>query len=550
MTSTLDFAAEKQRLLASLRDLDEALAAAEEVTQVDFGDLRQKIARASSAVAVERFSIALFGAFSDGKTTLAGALLRRTDLRTGPEPCTDDIVELAVGDYLVVDTPGLFPLGLTHEDRTRKYISEANLILFVLPPQNPLKESHREVVTWLLQDLGKLHGTVFVVNKMDEVADVEDDEEFQGSAAILREVVLKTLGRYLQRPTTAAVVCVAADPRQLGLEYWVAHPEEYERLSRIEELRHLMNKAVREARRGLILRAGFDVLREARDNSVERIDGAIRAVNEQLKVSENGRREISEEISELEKDSRDTWDALMKEFENERKRLVLGISAQADAQKLATYILAEIGKDGDELIRRVDRLITTHAEPLAGNARRRMEHIEASISFQKDAQKQVFDTVGKVGVRLAAWLAGQTTRGMADAILRMNRAWRFTRFKPWGAVKVASKFKAVGKILALLGPILDVVSVVIEVLTQRQLTKRKGELTDAVDGLFREVRDELTLPALRIECCPGLEEAREVLRSLAQEQEDYRTVCEKLVVAKQALDAAVLEETADIHGFQ
>ena len=156
MTNSMDFSAEKSRLLTELNILNEHLAAAEQATEVDLADMRHKLAHARSAVAAERFSIALFGAFSDGKTTIANALLGRSDLLTGPEPTTDVVTKFASGDYVIVDTPGLFPVGLKHEERTRKYISEANLILFVLPPQNPLKDSHREVVAWLLNDLGKL----------------------------------------------------------------------------------------------------------------------------------------------------------------------------------------------------------------------------------------------------------------------------------------------------------------------------------------------------------------------------------------------------------
>jgi hypothetical protein len=197
--------------------------------------------------------------------------------------------------------------------------------------------------------------------------------------------------------------------------------------------------------------------------------------------------------------------------------------------------MAEIGKDGDELLRRVGRLITTYAEPLAGSAKRRMEHIDASFEVQKDAQKKVFDAVGKVGTRLGAWLAGQSTRALADAVLSMNRAAKLTKFKPWGAVKVASKFKTIGKIVALLSPVLDVLSVAIDIWKERQLKKKGAELTESVDGFFREIRDEFTLAHLRAECCPGLEEAQKVLAGLTDEQGDYRAVRDKLEEAERVL---------------
>ena len=531
----MDFPAEKQRLLADLRAFDERLAAAEKATEVDLGQMREMLAHACSAVAAERFSIALFGAFSDGKTMIVSALLGRSDLRTGPEPCTDDITEIATGDYTIVDTPGLFPIGLMHEERTRKYISEANLILFVLSPQNPLKESHRGVVAWLLNDLGKLNATVFVVNKMDEVADVEDPEDFDETAGIKREVVFETLARYVGKPVSPAVVCVAADPRRKGLAYWLAHPEQYAPLSRIGDLRDRLDVTMKEAKRTLILRAGLDVLREARPESLDRIRDAIRALDEQLKVAANSRREISEEIEAIEEDSRQAWKGLMTEFENERKRLILGINNQADAGKLRDYVMAEIGKDGDELLRRVDRLITDYAEPLVGSARRRMENIDASLRFEMAAAKKVFAAVTKVGGKLGTWLARQSTRALADTILNMNRAAKFTKFKPWGAVKIANKFKTFGKILVFVGPVLDVLSVALTVWSDRQLQKKKAELVESVDGFFQEIRDDLTLAQLRAECCPGLEETQKVFEGLGKEQSHYQAVRDKLEDAERAI---------------
>ena len=103
----------------------------------------------------------------------------------------------------------------------------------------------------------------------------------------------------------------------------------------------------------------------------------------------------------------------------------------------------------------------------------------------------------------------------------MNRAVKLTKFKPWGAMKVASKFKAIGKIVALLGPFLDALSVAIDLWTDHQLKKKRTELTESVEGFFREIRDELTLDHLRAECCPGLEEAQKVLDGLAAEQGQY-----------------------------
>ena len=93
--------------------------------------------------------------------------------------------------------------------------------------------------------------------------------------------MLETLSRYVGKPVHPDIVCVAADPRQKGAAYWLAHREEYDRLSRVGELRHLMDALMAEAKRKLIIRAGFDVLREARGESLIRIHRAVRVIEEQ-----------------------------------------------------------------------------------------------------------------------------------------------------------------------------------------------------------------------------------------------------------------------------
>ncbi len=60
-----------------------------------------------------------------------------------------------------------------YKDITKKYISEAHLILYALNPSNPIKESHKDDLNWLFRTLNLLSRTIFVISRFDEEADIE-----------------------------------------------------------------------------------------------------------------------------------------------------------------------------------------------------------------------------------------------------------------------------------------------------------------------------------------------------------------------------------------
>ncbi len=87
-----------------------------------------------------------------------------------------------------------------YEDLTRRYISEAHLIFYVVDATNPLKESHSDIVKWVLRDLNKLSSTIFVINKMDEVTSLTDQALFDEQAAIKKANLKGKLQRAADLP--------------------------------------------------------------------------------------------------------------------------------------------------------------------------------------------------------------------------------------------------------------------------------------------------------------------------------------------------------------
>jgi len=137
----------------------------------------------------------------------------------------------------------------------------------VVDATNPLKESHQDIVRWVLRDLNKLSSTIFIINKMDEVADLRDAEEFQQQSTIKKTNLLDKLQRFVDltpaERKAVNVVCVASNPNSRGLEFWLEQKDLYDQRSRINELKrvtqHVLDGSGRET---LIKKTGIDVVRD------------------------------------------------------------------------------------------------------------------------------------------------------------------------------------------------------------------------------------------------------------------------------------------------
>ena len=137
----------------------------------------------------QKLKVALIGGFSEGKTSIAAAWLGRIDkssMKICQQESSDEVNVYDVDSEIeLIDTPGLFGfkekynddehIVEKYKDITKKYVSEAHLVLYVMDPTNPIKASHKDDLQWLFRDLGLLSRTVFVLSRFDEVADMEDD---------------------------------------------------------------------------------------------------------------------------------------------------------------------------------------------------------------------------------------------------------------------------------------------------------------------------------------------------------------------------------------
>lgn len=322
----------KHRYEAVLRKLKE-LSACGGACVEDCEQIEKKLAE----LAGETVSIALVGAFSDGKTSVIAGLAGETldGMEIAIDEATDGIhvyePHAAKMPCRMVDTPGLFGEkgkemegGFRRfEEITHGYLKEAHVILYVVESENPLKNSHKELLWHLLRTLGKADRTIFVINRMDDVVDVTNAEAYAEMAEIKKNTVRMRLqeliGLSMEEVDRARIVCVAADPGRKGMAVWKEHRDVYAKRSHMDELRTAVSEflAAHSAERLLdaaALETAYTVLRENVEkvqrrcndfarNAVPQLEESIRRQKSEKerieKCAEQAARDCDEELADL-----------------------------------------------------------------------------------------------------------------------------------------------------------------------------------------------------------------------------------------------------------
>ncbi|MCO7517314.1 dynamin family protein [Pseudomonas guariconensis] len=508
------FDASKTEVIKSLDNLQK-LVGALEALGLDVSQDIDKIKKAIGDVQSDVLRIALLGAFSDGKTSVVAGWLGQVmkDMKIDTNESSDALAIYRPDNLQdrceIVDTPGLFGdkektaengALVQYGDITKNYISEAHLIFYVVDATNPLKESHQDIVRWVLRDLNKLSSTIFVINKMDEVADLRDTEEFEQQSTIKKNNLLDKLQRFVD--LTAAereainVVCVASNPNSRGLEFWLEQKDLYDQRSRISELKqvtqHVLDGSGRET---LIKKTGIDVVRDVLGKKI-----AV-AQDELIKfklLADNQRRDsarMQEDIAEGKRKVLATVGNLYEELNNLETDLLNSIRTLPRDQVHA-FLEAQIGFSnndiGEKLRFRIDHLFSTafnQSSSIMSGISAKIEHQLDSASDFADsitasalsASSRALTAVSKIpveSIKNGVFLARETLKNLTGYVYK---------FKPWEATKLAANISRwAGPIGAGIQVLTDVISVAQQQRAEAELKQLQNDLAEVVKSHFAE----------------------------------------------------------------
>lgn len=525
------FSKEKNRLIKILGKLLEKFSEIENKFNVDLNELKSKIKVATTNIEQEKFSIAFFGAFSDGKSTILSALTNRLDIKISPEPTTDRIDAYTYGDYLIIDTPGLFSEHQMHDELTKKYISEANVVIYTVSPTNPLKESHAPTIKWLLKDLDKLDSTIFVINKMDEVADITDDEDFDKMCRIKREVVKNTLNSYLDNQVEPKIICVAANPGGKGLEYWLKgeNLDIYQKYSRINKLKDSMEEFINKSKDTLVNKAGISVIKDSISQLQSQLNDLLEKLEKAKMITNSQIEELQRRLSLLDKEISQQYINIKEELLRYRESLVVKIQTCANINELRNFYLTEIGEEAHIINEKIDLIIKKYLINIDEMAENIERQIEQSVNFHDELDSKLLSSLSKVGAKFGEKILSMSNKKIMSKLFELRRNSKILRdlikFKSGGqAMQWASKWvvriKGFGKAMKALPIVTETLDILLKIWNEKRFKREKSDITNMISNLFREFLEDFTEDSFKSDYFPFLNNIRDMIEELEYKEKE------------------------------
>lgn len=535
MEKTLDvFKAQQSRNVHILDELTAFLEQGEKVGVPVDVQLINKIEAAKENAANGKLKIALIGGFSEGKTSIAAAWMGRLDkanMNISHQESSNDVKVYDVGsDFVLIDTPGLFGFKEQfnedtravekYKDMTKKYISEAHLILYVMNSTNPIKESHKADLEWLFRTLNLLERTVFVLSRFDEVADVEDEDDYAANVEVKRQNVRARLDDLLALTSlehdALNIVAVAANPFDMGTEYWLDNPEKFRALSHISELQDATSDKIEKSGGALALseETKKSVIRDILTRKLpEAIANDVRIRQEVEDLSSIHVR-LSKELLTMQRDIAEARISLNNFVLDYFKDLIL----RARGLSLETYMEffeSEIGEQGIIIDTRLDNEFARRVQSV-NNA---IQKMHLGYSAEINHYNGNMAAMGKQGLNYVVksnLINSATVIAARDGVVSVGKMaglelGKLLKFKPWGAIKFA---KGLNGALVFAG-------VALELWDTYSQAKREAEFKKMIDSMisnFNQQRDGL------ISVLGGSEFARDYFTGFALMQDEMASL--------------------------
>lgn len=455
----------------------------------------------------DKLKIALIGGFSEGKTSIAAAWMEKLDkstMKISHQESSNEVKVYEVGsDFVLIDTPGLFGFKEQfnadtntiekYKDLTKKHVSEAHLVLYVMNSTNPIKESHKEDLQWLFRSLNLLPRTIFVLSRFDEVADVEDEQDYLTNLAIKKENITNRLNDMInlsqQELASLSIVAVAANPFDQGIDYWLRNMEEFKALSHISNLQDATNHKIQACggteELDYDMRASIisDVLYKQLPVAIE-TDAIVTKEVEKLDTLQS---RLKEQLATTEQQINVTRINLREFVTSYFSDLIMQVKG-CSLETFADFCEREIGSEGVVL----NQKLQNEFERQMGSITLSVEKMNASFDGEVNHFNATIRDLGKNGINHALkgnLVNNQTILATRDGIVSVAKTIGFDigkalKFKPYGAINLA---KGVNGALAFAG-------VALELWDSYERYKKEQEFVKAVSKMvnnFEKQRSEL-----------------------------------------------------------
>ncbi len=310
-------------------------------------------------------------------------------------------------------------------------------------------------MNWLFRTLNLLARTIFIISRFDEEADIEDEQDYNKRFEIKKENIQNRLNNLIslskEEKESLAIVAVAANPFDLGVEHWLEHKEEFQKLSHIKTLQDATQKKIKENGGKLT------IIEESQKSVIQDV------IHRQMPLAKRAQQDIKREMEYLNKmieKRRKDLQNLDKEISQARANLREFITRyfsdlilQVSGTSLETFndfAMREIGDEGINIETRVQNAFERETQGIFNEMAKIGTSFDADLNFFE----KYAGTLGKIGINFlnqSGFINTTNIKLARDGIAAVGKSvgidWAF-KFKPWGAVKLAGNLN---KALPLIG---------------------------------------------------------------------------------------------------
>lgn len=461
-----------------------------------------------------KLKIALIGGFSEGKTSIAAAWLGRLDesMKISQAESSNEVKVYEVDNKVqLIDTPGLFGFKEQsnddgeiekYKDLTKRYVSEAHLVLYVVNSSNPIKESHREDLNWLFRELNLLPRTVFVLSKFDDVADIEDNDDYSSMLKTKKENVSERLKQILdlnkEEIDNLKIVGVSANPFGEGTQYWLKHLEEFKQISHIDSLQQATTDIIEkyDSIQDIIFDSEKSMLIDVLSKQLPKVRQNQQILDEELNNLTEVAEQLDNALKPIRQDIKTAQMDLIDAIQNYLSSLILDVW-NTSLETFPDFFAREIGKDGVIIETKLERIFFESTQHIESS----IEGMQLKLDAELDGLKNKLGTSDILMSQGLSFL--KNTKVNSSHILAARDAtvsvakWlgadiaKYLKFKPWGAANLATK---VNGALAVVGIAMEVYDSYKKMEAEEKLLETKNEIKENLEnqraGLLGNLRDE------------------------------------------------------------
>ncbi len=343
----------------------------------------------------------------------------------------------------------------------------------------------------MFRTLNLLSRTIFVISRFDEEADIEYEEDYNKRFTIKKENIKNRLNDLIslseEEKESLAIVAVAVNPYDLGVKHWLKHKEEFQKLSHIQTLQDATQKKIKEngGKLTIIEKTKKSVIQDVVYRQMPPAKQALQDIKREMeylnKTLEKRRKDLQNLNKEISQARINLKEFIMRYFSD--------LISQVSGTSLETFndfAIREIGDEGINIDTRVQNAFEKQTQGISNEIAKIGTTFNADMSFfEKHA-----GALGKIGIDLlkqSGFINATNIKLARDTIVAAGKFvgvdWAL-KFKPWGAVRLASNLN---KALPLIGLAFEIGDSYNKYQKIEKFEKNKEEMKSNFDNQKKEI---------------------------------------------------------------